>query len=569
MKRSLIGILSAIVIAVPGGGAQQPPRDSVANQPPGSISGVVVSFPAGSSIARAQVRVNRIGVPGEIVRTTGADGTFTFEKLEQGSYRLSASKAGYVPRLFSEGDVAVVHLAAGQSRSGVSVALQLGGVIAGTLTDANGEPQVDVTVRALRIDYVNGVRQVRSGPRVARTNDIGEYRLFGLQPGDYYVVASFQPAGQPGVGAAPGSGVIRRGLGGPASSLWSSSELAASPAESAPIYFPGVMQSAEAQSVVVEATQVTRGIDFIIQDVRASHISGTVKTPDGSPVPRGTVVLRTLTTSVGMDATAPIVQGTFKFNAVAPGGYVAEVRRRGMSADGKHVTLDLGRTVITLPEGQSLDDVEVTLSPGATVSGRVVWEGNGAHSPGVLPRVSALSPTDLPRDPSASVPVLGDGTFELSGVHESVLFRVDGLPQGWFLKDVKLDGRSITDQPHSFSSGAKVDRLEVLLTDRLGSLDGTIQARSRDVLAVSVVVFSADSAKWTPHSRFIRLMRADAERRFTAQGLPDGDYVVALVPAKQQGRETAAESLKENLQWGTRIRVREGETARVALKSPR
>ena len=70
--------------------------------------------------------------------------------------------------------------------------LPRGSLITGRVVDEFGDPATDVQVSALRYQFVQGTRQLTAAGRVVTTNDIGEYRLFGLSPGQYFVSATYR-----------------------------------------------------------------------------------------------------------------------------------------------------------------------------------------------------------------------------------------------------------------------------------------------------------------------------------------------------------------------------------------
>ena len=61
------------------------------------------------------------------------------------------------------------------------------------MLDEFGDPAADVAVNALRYQYMNGERKLVATGARSVSNDVGEFRLFGLNPGDYLLSASLQP----------------------------------------------------------------------------------------------------------------------------------------------------------------------------------------------------------------------------------------------------------------------------------------------------------------------------------------------------------------------------------------
>jgi len=91
------------------------------------------------------------------------------------------------------------------------------------------------------------------------TDDQGQFRLFGLPPGEYIVSANF------------------RGTGGEVT------EPAGEPTGYAPTYFPGTANAADAQRVRVDVSQEQSGINFALSATRLVRITGTVI--DSRPAP--------------------------------------------------------------------------------------------------------------------------------------------------------------------------------------------------------------------------------------------------------------------------------------------
>src|SRR5262249_53467291 len=77
----------------------------------------------------------------------------------------------------------------GQRLTDIVLQLMPAGTISGRVFDRDGEPMANVTVEALKYVYQEGQR-VMNVVQTARTNDLGEYRLFWLPPGQYFVSAT-------------------------------------------------------------------------------------------------------------------------------------------------------------------------------------------------------------------------------------------------------------------------------------------------------------------------------------------------------------------------------------------
>jgi hypothetical protein len=190
---------------------QQPPRDQPLPRAPGGtaeVRGRVLAedtgLPLGGarvSLARASALFTREGrvSPGTV--ETAADGTYSFAGLPAGDYWLTASDSPTRDRYLSrgygaqgpDGGSAVVTVKDGQRLRNVDITLPPAAVIAGRVTDEHGDPLARIMVLALRW---TGSRPVRAGVP-AMTDDLGQYRVFGLTPGDYVVAAEqrLTPAG--------------------------------------------------------------------------------------------------------------------------------------------------------------------------------------------------------------------------------------------------------------------------------------------------------------------------------------------------------------------------------------
>ena len=162
------------------------------------IRGHVFDAASGQPLRKAQVRAFSPERRENRAATTDANGAYELKELVAGRYQLNASKGSFVQlqygqtRPFEPGKP--LELANGQTVERVDFKLPRGGIITGRILDEFGEPTSDVQVMAMRYQYIQGRRQLSPSGRPATTNDIGEYRIFALPSGQYFVSATYRGA---------------------------------------------------------------------------------------------------------------------------------------------------------------------------------------------------------------------------------------------------------------------------------------------------------------------------------------------------------------------------------------
>src|SRR5262249_47199050 len=203
-------------------------------------------------------------------------------ELAAGSYVVSAAKAGFVDGVYGQRRPlqpgTPVVLADAQSAANIDVRIMRGGVITGRLGDEDGEPLPRALVSVQRYQYVRGERQLTTAGS-DQTDDRGQYRVFGLPPGEYYVSASAAGLGGligRGLQLALGAGAGRGGRGGPNALPAFGVPDQAEQTGYAPSYYPGVVSAAEAGKVTLAPGQEVAGIDFQIQLVPLAKVTGIV-----------------------------------------------------------------------------------------------------------------------------------------------------------------------------------------------------------------------------------------------------------------------------------------------------
>lgn len=551
---------------------QQPARDTPAQQqetpaPAGRIIGRVLAADSGRPVKRARVSISAPELPEGRAALTDDTGLFEFTELPAGRYSLNASKNGFIGLSYGQRrplqSGTPLQLADGQQLKGLEFRLPRGGVVGGHVFDETGDALPGVIVSVLRYQYLQGDRRlVPAG--TAQTDDRGQYRVWGLNPGDYYVSAVNRDFGGRGFGGG-GRGFGGRGAGGGAGIV--SAGVAPDDQEQlayAPTYYPGVGSAAEARPITLGVSQQVTDVDFNLQLVRTSRIAGRVVNPDGSPTTSGTVSLASEAAgtggrgAIGANYGSRIDwDGSFGISNVPPGRYT--LRARGTDSEQPQFASQ------PLSVNGDMPDLSIVLRPGGALAGRVTFEATQSSAPGDLTQIRIAAPAT---DPNAQVPnpnarVEKDGRFTLDGLAAGPhLVRPNGggALRGWTLKAVTLNGRDVTDTPLDVRSGETIANLTIVFTDKQTEIDGTItDEQSVPITDYTVLAFSTDSSTWRPQSRHIMTTRPDQNGRYRLRGLPPGEYYMATIDPSEPGEWFDATYLDEHRAGAARLTVGEGD----------
>lgn len=523
-----------------------------------SISGRVTTADTGSPVRGAEVRVSIDGRFSRLVTTNG-EGRFEVRNLAAGEYRLTVSKSGFITLEYGQQrpfeTASTITLGEGQSATG-NVALLRGGAIFGRVLDEFGEPSIGTRVQVLRNRAEDGGRRLVPVGMADQTDDTGAFRIYGLPAGEYFVAAS--------------TGLIDAVKRDP------------------PVYYPGTMTFAEAQPITIGAG-AEASADFQISAVaRAATISGVVLNSSGGPSPGAMVNLSSNTVSTAPGAQSIVMlhadaapDGSFTIQNVPPGPYtltaMGSIRDvdAGLIAASRDTVRDATRAgapppppLFQPPETASMplsvtsdvSGITLTTRPGGRLIGRIVVD-TGVTQP--LPR--GLHVTLQSSNPGNMQMSLNNGNeqFQMTGVSGPTRVQVNGVPDGWMIKAILLEGDDVTDAP--FDLSGRTANLRVVMTDRVTSLSGTIQS-DRNRRDHNVIAFADDPAKWASPSRFVRTIRADSEGRFQIRGLPPGErYFVAALDYLEAGEEQDRQLLEGLRSRATSVTLGDGERRSIQL----
>jgi carboxypeptidase family protein len=524
----------------------RPQRDQQVVVGTGSISGRVIAADTSRPVKRARIILTGGGRP--FAATTDDQGRFRIVGLPAATFNIVATKSGFVDTAFGQRRTArtgtPVQLADAQQLANLEIKLARGGVITGRIADEDGEPLARAIVSVMRYQYVRGERQLVAAG-VDQTDDRGQYRIFGLPPGEYVVSATTGGAMEQIVRS-----VLEMSPAPPAD--------AAQNTGYAPTYYPGVINAADAMRTKIAAGQEAAGIDFQVQLVPLAVVRGVVAggnavvmlIPEGGATGgggrggggRGGLGAIAEMAGAFLRGNQPLrastqADGTFAIRNVPPGNYTILARADGGGAPGAAGSLKTAMQPLQVA-GEEVT-VALTPMPGVSLSGTITLES----SAGTLPkgfdqfRVNPAPIGAAVQLPRAGRPGNPDerGDFTISDLMPGAYaIRANG-PRGWTMKTVYLNGRDVTDDLIEIKN-ENVSGLNVIFSDRTTTLAGTVRdAKGAPAASLQVIVFADDPKYWTPQSRRIQAARTDANGTYRIAGLPAGSYLIYATDDVEQG----------------------------------
>lgn len=574
---TITGSPSEMPIQMPGMGPRQAKTGTA------RLRGRVTTAETGGPVRRVQVRIMGPDI-GAKTAMTDADGRFEFRDLPAGRFNLSAAKSGFVTvqygqtRPFESGKA--IDLTEAQVMDKADIAMPRGSVISGRLVDEFGDPIAEAMVSAMRSVWADGRRRLQPTGRTATTNDLGQFRVYGLSPGDYFVSATL-PGDMMAVGmamAATMGGVA----GGPTGSNPNSGY--------APTYFPGTSNGAEAQKISVAVGQEAQNTDFALLPVKLAKISGTVISSEGKPVDGSMINLVPRSADAGGmmmmfgGGARTDKNGNFTISNATPGDYTLQSRSMTFVTSGGGDNMiftariggegsdaEVGSAPISV-SGEDISNVIIVTSKGATATGHLTFEGGSKPDTLTNIRVSATAAdSDGPMmgmGGGGSGTVKADGAFELRGLSGTRILRAVNLPPGWILKSVRVNGADVTDNGIEFKAGEALTGVDVVLTSKLTEVKGTVKsAGSAPAKDYTLVVFSDEPQRWSaPNSRYIASTRPDQDGRFQIKNLPPGGYYAVAVDYLAQGEWNDPDVLDRLKTKATKFALDEGETKTLELR---
>ena len=472
----------AALLLVPMVGAQQP---SAQDRRGGRVGGSVRSITTGMPIPSAVVTLSSLGRK-RISKTvaTGAEGEFMFARLPPGGYAVRVSKTGYRT---AHGERLRVRISQGGSPV-LAINLWPNGAVSGRVLDTEGEPVPEAEVRVYRVSYrETGVSLPLAGR--ARSNDIGEYRVYGLQAGKY--VARVWPPGKQT----------------PAGLYY---------AEASGAYYPEALRPSQALPVSVRWGDELSDIDLRLSDEATYALVASVwdASEDGP-------CLRCSLSAVQIDGGFRIRlpnsvrasrEGFFVLRGLTAGDYQLLVKNGNRLA---------GQTTVTVG-GDAVTETSLAVGILQTVAGKVTLSDppDRIDPSGWSPY---LGPLNLPVSwPAGEGEIDEDLRFEMTDMPPAAYrFEMGGLPPGAYLKSLRIGGQVQAGPQVTIRNDAPVTGLEPVIAFDGASVSGRVQRKE-----------TADDEP--PVGAIVHLIpRGGRNRYLTSQSVPtdsDGGFSFSVPP---------------------------------------
>jgi Carboxypeptidase regulatory-like domain len=560
------------------------------------IQGIVTQSGSDEVVWGASVELRKEGGTTALYGAlTGVDGKFAFPSVAAGRYQLVATSSGYVPAEYGQkrmkGAGLPLVVTAGQAMSILRMEMVPTGAISGRVTDPYGQPLAIADVFVLRSSYQEG-RRILTQVLSAKTDERGEFRLFWLTPGTYYLNVVV-PDGtnqadlimnadniNPGTSIIGVRNILRDVLSRPIGNGAAENE------SHVPVYYPSTTNPQQARPIEVRPGEDIRGIYITAGVVRTFHVRGVVSNFVAGAGMQGQTRL------IPTDPAWPPTQtpldsntGKFDYSRVVPGSYILYVQVRPPGA-----TSPADALWATMPlevREQDVDNLTLVPRAGVSLSGKVVVDGLSGDAP--PPSVGGLflgmrpDPLVTQQAPSPSTRVSPDGTFVLTGAiagnyrvyappllspnNPQLLGGLPPLPAGLensYVKSIRVGGADVLD------SGVRLIpveglSMEIVLGTNAGALEGRVMRDGKPAADATVGMLPNTASARGYRTDMHRTILTDASGHFQIRGLPPGDYKIFAWEDADKDAIMDLDFVRGYEEKGTRIEIADGEKKSIEL----
>jgi hypothetical protein len=477
---------------------------------------------------------------------TDAAGHFSFNDQPPGKYTIRAALDGYfgppANGFPASNATKSVTVEARKPIPSADIFMSKGGIISGRLRDPNGQPASGITVSANRVTYSNG-RPQWSAAFTKQTDDRGEYRIFWVAEGEYYVGITPRP-----VSAIPSS-----------QDTW------------AKTFFPGVIDPTVATLLKVKDGGEIAGVDFSVQSKTGSgtfKITGRALNPLAVPnattgvldrsvssfvlSPREPGILDSINPPAFQNALAVAARpnGEFEIRNVPPGSYdlipyymaptpppppptpptpgaappLAPTPAQAVPFSSRRYSIGRARVDV---RNADVDGINVEIERGTEIRGKVTTQGT-ANTPVEKIKINLHSLDTMPEafaTIAGAISVDSNGDFAVPDLPKAKYsLQITGLPESAFVADIRQGGTTI------FDAGLVVGNppgatIEIVIDSNGATVEGSVLGSDRKPFSNATVVLVPPSSH-RQNSMMYKSTQTDEKGRFTMNGVPPGEYTM-------------------------------------------
>lgn len=462
---------------------------------------------------------------------TDVAGHFSFKDQAPGRYTVRGVSEGFFgPPMNGSPSTTVtktVTIEANKAAPTIDLVMSKGGIISGRIRDPNGQPASGVTVGANRVTYSNGRPQwtvVSSKP----TDDRGEYRVFWVGPGEYYV--GITPRG---VGTIPGP-----------QDTW------------ARTFYPGVSDPATATLLSIKDGAEVTAIDFTIQTIASAatfKISGTAINPFAAPNATTGALDRSVSNLVlsprepgildsinppSLQNSIPVnarPNGEFEVRNVRPGSYdliayasppAPPPPLPGTPAPARLPRYYIDRKPVDV-RNSDVGGIALEIKKGTEIRGQVVTQGTTSIPMDKL-RINLHSRDTIPEAFATiigAIVVDSSGAFATTDVPGAKLtLQLTGLPDTAYVADIRQAGTSVFDSGLTVGIDP-VTQIEIVVNANGETIQGNVQNAEHKPAANATVVL-VPPAIHRLNVMMYKTAQSDDTGHFSLKGIPPGEYTL-------------------------------------------
>ena len=386
--------------------------------PPGTsaLRGTLTDASSDKPIANCEVRAAFIKESGASTVTTGADGSFEFSGIPEGTYFLFVRCPSHISTCVLSKDAGTapcssITLFRDQQRD-LDFRLTPGAVARGRVIDGAGKPVSKANVR-LGTPFIE--RPLISVPGVTTGSD-GSFELRNLPDGAWRLEVEIPPI--PGTPRLP------------------------------VIYYPGVVSRDDAGAIEFVAGRVKDNLTISIPRSLESTLTVHVPPPDG-----------TMTMDVSIIRAEPLMTQRLQLNADG------QAVIKGLSAGRYVVTVTAASGQHRFADYQAVDfaedsvDVSLNLQPVGRIRGRIISEGGGLPLLADATVGAVWIDDDVTLNPMVpdEAPVAADGTFEIEGLFGRRRLQLIRFDSDWRIQRVLQGKTDVTTRGVEIASNSTAE----------------------------------------------------------------------------------------------------------------